>query len=155
MLVERQFAQSERYARFRFRSLLRLPSPNLSAPHSHAPASFRISSRSLLPAMCAALPVTNVWREAEVLPQSGVIDGISRNQIELRDGRAQRVRANLRHDRVRSLPDIDRALMQGDPAIALQSDAHRRRIGQRSIAAPIPHACDANSAAQRALPRWH
>ena len=34
--------------------------------------------------MCAALPVTNVCREAEVLPQSGEMRSVTGDQIELR-----------------------------------------------------------------------
>ena len=49
-----------------------LPSPNRSRASSPALATRRIAARSAFAASCAALPVTKVWREAEVLPQSGV-----------------------------------------------------------------------------------
>ena len=63
-------------------------------------------------------------------------------------GAINRVCANLRHDRVRSLADIDRALMQRDAPIALQSHSHCRRIRQRSVAASIPHARHSNATPQ-------
>src|SRR4029077_7702699 len=42
--------------------------------HSHASTRRRMARRSSTPALYAALPVTKVWRDAEVLPQSGVIE---------------------------------------------------------------------------------
>src|SRR5215470_2194553 len=72
--------------------------------------------------------------------------GISREQIKLPDASAQSVGTDLSHDRVRSLADIDGALMQCDAAVALETNANRRRIRQRRIAAAIPHSGDADAA---------
>ena len=129
--------------------MVTLASLNSIFAHAHAPASFKISLRNLVPAMCAALPVTNVCREAEVLPQSGVIAVSPETRSNCGHGSHQGIGANLRDDRVRSLADIDGALVQGDASVALQSDAHRRRIRQRRVSASVPHAGNANTSAQR------
>ena len=70
-----------------------------------------------MPAIWAAFPVTNVCREAEVLPQSGVIDVSARNQIEAIDWSIHCVGADLGDDRVRALSDIHCALVQSNAAI--------------------------------------
>src|SRR5205807_614250 len=61
--------------------------------------------------------------------------GVSGNEIKALDGSLHRVRANLSHDRVRSLSNINRALMQRDPSIGLQSNTHRGWMGMGSVAA--------------------
>src|SRR5258707_2240839 len=74
--------------------------------------------------------------------------GISGKQIELVDGRAKRIGANLRTDEVRALTDIDRALVQSNPSVALQTDADSGRIRQGSVSASVPHAGDTDTSSQ-------
>src|SRR5271163_1703822 len=65
------------------------------------------------------------------------------------DRRAQCVRANLRDDRIGSLANIHRSLVQRDSSATLQADADRRRIGEGGVSAAVPHSCDTNTATQR------
>src|SRR6202021_554440 len=46
-------------------------------------------------------------------------------------------------------PDVDRAREQRDPSVGFQAEPHRRWIGERGVAAAVPHAGDANAAPQR------
>ena len=75
--------------------------------------------------------------------------GVRRDEVEQRDRRAERVGADLRDDGVGALPDVDRALEQREPSVGLQAEPHRRRIGERGVAAAVPHAGDADAAPQR------
>ena len=75
--------------------------------------------------------------------------GVRRDEVQQRDRRAERFGANLRDDGVGALPDVDRALEQREPSVGLQAEPHRRRIGERGVAAAVPHAGDADAAPQR------
>ena len=66
----------------------------------------------------AALPLTNVWREALVLPASRVRSVSPATSPIVRDRHAQRVGGDLQHDGVGALADIDRAGEQRDAAVA-------------------------------------
>src|SRR5438094_5060397 len=72
------------------------------------------------------------------------------NQAEAADRTSQRVGTYLRYDGGGSLPNVNRALMQRNPSVRFQADAHRRRIGKRGIPAPVPHSCYANASPERA-----
>ena len=76
--------------------------------------------------------------------------GIGGDQIDQCQRQADGIGGDLGDDRVRALPDIDRALMQRQAAIGLEAEADGRGIGQRGIAAAIEHAGDANATAQDA-----
>src|SRR5277367_2445469 len=72
---------------------------------------------------------------------------IARNQIQTIDRGAQRVGTNLSDDGIRSLPNVNRALVKGDSAVTLQANAHRGGVRQRSVSAPVPHTRYADSVA--------
>ena len=76
--------------------------------------------------------------------------GVAGDEADGVGRQAQRVGADLHHDRVRSLADVDRTTVQRHAAIAPQTDAHGRRVGQRGVADAVPHAADADPAAQGA-----
>ena len=117
-----------------------------SAAFSETLAKRRIFSRKARPAFSAALPVTKVWREAEVLPASGRDRRVGALQPECVQRQAERVGADLGDDGVRALADIDGALVQDDVAVGRDADPDGRRIGQRGVAAAIPAGGDADAA---------
>ena len=123
----------------------RRPAPPTRPPSSSsvasgpASASVRSWRRRSSAASRVALPDTNVWREAEVLPASGVrsVSGPTRS-IE-RDRHAERVGGDLGEDRVRALADVGRAREQDDGAVGADADLDLGRVGQRRVADAVPH----------------
>ncbi len=73
--------------------------------------------------------------------------GVGRDEIERGQRGADRIGDDLRDDRVRALADIDRALVQRQAAVRLHADENGRGIGERGIAASVPHARNPDPAA--------
>ena len=114
------------------------PSPKVSARLRRHWRGAGSPARRSRPPGSAALPVTKVWREAEVLPASGVRSVSALTSRNASSGDAERVGADLGDDGIRALADIDRALVQRDAPVAAEADADGRGIGQRGVAAAIP-----------------
>src|ERR1700739_1819647 len=74
--------------------------------------------------------------------------GVSRKKVEALHRHTEGFGADLCDHGEGALADVDRAHVNGDAAVALQADAHGGGIGERSVAAAIPHARDADSTAQ-------
>ena len=80
--------------------------------------------------LCAALPETKVWREAEVLPASAVRSVSPATRSNCVDRQAERIGGDLGHDRVAALADIDRAVVEASACRpAASADPHGRRVG--------------------------
>ena len=73
--------------------------------------------------------------------------GIGGALIDQCDRHAEGIGGNLRHDRIGTLTDIDRAVIQHEAAVVAQSDCHGRWIGDHRIADAVPHTSDAHAAA--------
>ncbi len=124
------------------------PGSKPSAAFGETLAKRRIFSRSAFAAFSAALPEMKVWREAEVLPASGVIVGIRADQPDVAERHAERIGEDLRDDSVGALADVDRALVQHHAAVARNARLDGRGVGDRGVAAAIP----ARGHADAALP---
>ena len=92
---------------------------------SDASASSRMRRRSASPASRAALPETNVWRDADVLPASGVRSVSGAVSASARDRHAERVGGDLRDDGRGALADVGRPREQPDGAVAARSPCRR------------------------------
>ena len=72
--------------------------------------------------------------------------GVADHHAERARRQAQRVGGDLQQHRGGALADVDRAVEEGERAVARQRDAHGRRVRQRGVAAAVPHAGDADAA---------
>ncbi len=54
--------------------------------------------------------------------------GVAGDEMQRRDRNTERVGADLSHDRVRALADIDGAAIERDASVTVNADAHRRRV---------------------------
>ena len=107
-------------------------------------------ARSSLAARNVALPETNVCRDAELFPASGVAS-VSAPSVEmLAHVETEGVGADLRHHGVRALTHVDRALEQRHAPVAPQAHLDRRGVRQRRIAASVPHAGETHAPARGA-----
>ena len=101
------------------------------------------------PASRVAFPETKVWREADVLPASGVRSVSGALRHERADADAQRIRRDLRDDGCRPLPDVHRAREQPHGPVRPDAEVHGRRVGERGVADAVPHRPDADAASDR------
>ena len=77
--------------------------------------------------------------------------GIAPDQADTRHLDAERICGALHHGRVGSLADVLGAGIECDDTGSIDADVHGRRVGDRGVAAAIPHATEPDAATADAV----
>ena len=107
----------------------------------------RIFARSASPASCAALPDTNVWREADVLPASKVRSVSPTTSWNAETGRPSASAAIWVSTVVEPWPMSTAPFQKVSVPSRAERQPHGGRVGEAGVADAVPHAADADAAA--------